>query len=213
MSKTAYIFDLDRTVICSDHRVNPCMLPNGDLDLQRYIDTACTPELVAQDSLLPLADYMRDLIAQKQLVFTCTARFMQNHDYIYLRRNNLRTAVPCSRVKLARVFGESDAKIYTALSDAEYKRVWLEHLMQTNPDVTEWIFFDDHQGVLTMTKEFSNVTAQDAILMNKLLSQTWADLYRQGQTDATESIRELMEECEILDCVLPSSLADDLLAE
>ena len=48
-----FIFDLDHTVIDSSHR--QATLPNGDLNLQHWRENA-TPEKIAQDSLLPLAD-------------------------------------------------------------------------------------------------------------------------------------------------------------
>ena len=51
-----FIYDLDHTVICSAHR--QATLPNGDLDLAHWIENS-TAELVARDSLLPLAEHWK----------------------------------------------------------------------------------------------------------------------------------------------------------
>jgi hypothetical protein len=47
-----FIYDLDHTVIDSTHR--QATLADGSLDLAHWIENN-TPELIARDSLLPLA--------------------------------------------------------------------------------------------------------------------------------------------------------------
>lgn len=79
------IFDLDGTVIDSSHR--KATRPDGTLDLEHWIEN-CTPEKIAMDRLLPLADYMRNAYP-KQPVVVCTARVMDRADYDFLDNNGL----------------------------------------------------------------------------------------------------------------------------
>lgn len=81
-----YIFDLDHTVIDSSHR--QVTLADGSLDLAHWIENS-TREKIMGDSLLPLADMMRDLIARKKDVIICTARVMGDSDYDFLRTHGL----------------------------------------------------------------------------------------------------------------------------
>lgn len=212
MKKIAYVFDLDGTTIDSFERVEPCLDKDGNLDLQKYINEACTPDKVAKDKLMPLAAYMQDLIKQGETVIILTARFMLNHDYVYLRKNQMRTAITCSRDQLQRVFG-SEAQLISAMSDAPYKRQWFEHLFRTIPHIDEWQFFDDHDGILEMANSLKGVTATDAKLLNKLLEMQWADVYRQGEQNAAEMIGELIDECSHQDVICKPEWIEQLLAE
>ena len=81
-----FIFDLDHTVINSSHR--QATLPNGDLNLQHWRENA-TPEKIAQDSLLPLADEWKKARAKGSEIIVCTARVMSQPDYDFLRNNGL----------------------------------------------------------------------------------------------------------------------------
>ena len=80
------IFDLDATVIDSSHR----QLANldGSLDLANWREN-CTQEKIMRDSLLPLADGMRDFISRGWHVIICTARIMGEFDYQFLKENGL----------------------------------------------------------------------------------------------------------------------------
>ncbi len=209
----AHVFDLDGTTIDSFHRVEPCLDEQGNLNLDKYIKEACTPEKVAKDKLLPLATYMQDLIKQGELVIILTARHMLNHDYVYLRRNGLRTPIVCSRDQLPRVFGDELAEVIRPMSDAPYKKEWFTHLFASFPQVTEWCFFDDHDGILEMANQLKGVTATDAKLLNKLLEMQWSDMYRQGEQDASERIGELIDECSAQDVVIKPEWIEQLLAE
>lgn len=84
-----YIFDLDHTVIDSSHR--QLTRADGSLDLSHWIEN-CTHEKIMADTLLPLANVMRDFIAKKRDVIICTARVMGAADYEFLRVHGL--AVP-----------------------------------------------------------------------------------------------------------------------
>ena len=82
-----YIFDLDGTVIDSSHRQNT--LPDGSLDLAHWIENN-TPEKILSDSLLPLAEKMREVNRKIDTVAIITARVIQDADLAFLKRNDLR---------------------------------------------------------------------------------------------------------------------------
>ena len=71
MNKMIFIFDLDGTVIDTSHRYRD--LPCGKIDLEYWFANS-TPELIAMDALLPLADVMRTRYAEGHTVVICTAR-------------------------------------------------------------------------------------------------------------------------------------------
>ena len=84
-----YIFDLDGTVIDSSHR--KAVKPDGTLDLEHWIENS-TPEMVAKDKLLPLANIMRNLYRNggpTRQVIICTARVLGDADYWYLAEHSL----------------------------------------------------------------------------------------------------------------------------
>ncbi len=71
MNKMIFIFDLDGTVIDTSHRYRD--LPCGKIDLEYWFANS-TPEMVARDSLLPLAQVIRQRYAEGHTVVICTAR-------------------------------------------------------------------------------------------------------------------------------------------
>ena len=82
MYKEIHIFDMDGTIVCSQHRFKT--LPNGKIDLAYWIEN-CTPEKVAQDSLLPLAaEYKTHLNNPDVYVVIATARVLEDHDMLYI---------------------------------------------------------------------------------------------------------------------------------
>ena len=100
------IFDLDSTVIDSSHR---CLSKeDGSLDLANWIEN-CTKEKIMRDSLLPLAQVMREFIAKSEHVIICTARVMGEHDYQFLKNNNLHVEDILSR-PIGCNLGDADLK-------------------------------------------------------------------------------------------------------
>lgn len=208
--RKAYVFDLDHTVIDSTHRVNPCLRPNGDLDLAKYVAEACTDEKIANDTLLPLAAYMQQLIEQGEKVIILTARDCNNADYVFLRKNGLKPCIHLSRDQLSRVFAADIAERAYYLGDAEYKKFWFEHLFETLPNY-EFKFFDDHDGVLAMADKLAGVSPTDAKLLNDILSHQWADMYRQGEQAARDELEDYIAECSEKDIILKPEYADILI--
>ena len=80
------IFDLDGTVIDSTHR--QATKADGSLDLDHWFENN-TPEKILADSLLPLADTMRALMAAGHKIVICTARAVQDADKLFLAINRL----------------------------------------------------------------------------------------------------------------------------
>jgi hydroxymethylpyrimidine pyrophosphatase-like HAD family hydrolase len=82
MIKQIHIYDMDGTIVDSSHRF--AILPNGKIDLPFWIEN-CTPEKVAKDSLLPLAEkYKAQLLDPEIYVVIATARVLAASDWKYI---------------------------------------------------------------------------------------------------------------------------------
>lgn len=159
------IFDLDRTVIDSDHRTP--YKAGQDLDLNAY-RALQTHDNIMKDQLLPLAEYMRLLISSGEKVVIVTARRMIKSDYIFLRKNGIKNVYICSRDQLFKRFDNDTAKMIYNLGDSAYKWHWFNHLQQRNP-LASFTVYDDHQGVLKVASQFG-FKAYDAIKVNEMLA-------------------------------------------
>jgi hypothetical protein len=158
------IFDLDHTVINSEHRINECLDSSGNLDLNQYRAKACTRSQVYTDTLLPLADVMKEYIKNNQTVVILTARHCFKHDYDYLKKHGLKTGLILSRDKLYKHFGATKARALYASDDAKYKGAYINLIKSIYPNA-ELILYDDHKGVLTQARA-QGVNAIDAIKLN-----------------------------------------------
>ena len=110
------IFDLDETVINSQHRT-----PNnsdGTLNLDAYISKH-TAENVAKDTLLPIAKIMQAAEKAGAYIVVLTARDMAQFDYDFLNMHGLRAHKIMSRDTV------KSKKHYQA-SDGEYKEKWIK---------------------------------------------------------------------------------------
>lgn len=77
MQQRNIIFDLDGTVIDTSHRYRNG--PDGHIDLEYWFANS-TPEMIAQDALLPLARIWRGYWAAGHTIIVCTARgWTKNH--------------------------------------------------------------------------------------------------------------------------------------
>ncbi|AXC43201.1 5'-deoxyribonucleotide monophosphatase [Salmonella phage S124] len=168
------IWDLDGTIINSFHRVAPCFDDNGNLDLVKYSREACKHDLIMQDSLLPLVEYMRQCMNDANtLNIICTARLMSKSDYFYLRKQGLRgrgnsNIRVFSRDTLHKYF-EADkvSEIYHS-KDAVYKSYYFELFKQLYPNA-DFTMIDDHKGVLSAAASAGFKTL-DAQAVNDILS-------------------------------------------
>ena len=99
-----FIFDLDDTTINSHHR-------QGET-LEDWI-ALNTPENVARDSLLPLADSWKTIDQSRDIVVIMTSRVIADADLAFLARSGLRyrfiysrpvgSEIPCGQLKAAMV--------------------------------------------------------------------------------------------------------------
>ena len=129
MKKKLYIFDLDGTVIDSSHR---CTLDvNGEFDLKQWIKDS-TRENIFNDTLLPLANFMKKVTREGHYVWVCTARYMTKSDYDYLTENGIFPSVILSR------------SLKDDRADHILKRRMVKKLISLRPfSNIERIFFDD----------------------------------------------------------------------
>ena len=135
-----FIYDLDHTVIDSSHR--QLTLADGSLDLAHWIEN-CSREKIFCDSLLPLANQMRDLIARGKNVVICTARVMSDADYDFLWAKGLYTPWILSRPMGSRL-GDAELKKGLLRAFASRQNVSWARFARTS------IMLDDNESVLAM---------------------------------------------------------------
>jgi FMN phosphatase YigB (HAD superfamily) len=80
------IFDLDGTIINSNHR--KATKPDGSLDLAHWFENN-KPSKIALDGLYPLIYRMREIHDEGVRIVICTARTLQAADYEFFRRNHI----------------------------------------------------------------------------------------------------------------------------
>ena len=157
------IWDLDGTVIDSSHRYST--LPNGDIDLPRWIADN-TKANIERDSLLPLARLMRSNWRQGDTVIICTARVLGIHDHCFLADHGIK-----ANFILSRALGDNRG-------DAEMKRAKLIALFaDLKIPFARWTrnatFYDDNQGVLDMAEKIG-IRAKNAVQLNLQLTRKQA---------------------------------------
>ena len=152
------IWDLDGTVIDSAHRY--ATLPNGDIDLPRWIADN-TRANIEQDKLLPLARLMRSNYRQGDIVIICTARVLSTWDHVYLAKHQLK-----ANYILSRSIGDNRG-------DAEMKRAKLIALFSDlGIPLARWTrratIYDDNKTVLSTLARYG-IRTRNANLLNSQL--------------------------------------------
>jgi len=130
--KRVFIFDLDGTVIDSEHRTPRDS--EGKLILQKWFDLA-TPSNIAKDTLLPLASLFRKAKQRRHHVVICTARTLTHADRAFLARHALAAPIVLSRP-------EGDTT-----PDGIFKKQLLEDLFKIRFHNMKKIMFDDNDEV------------------------------------------------------------------
>jgi hypothetical protein len=152
------IFDLDGTVIDSTHRQNT--LPDGSLDLDHWLENN-THEKIMGDSLLPLANSMKQIKAAGHAVIICTARSPHDSNHIFLEEQGLGHDVFLSR-------GAGDMR-----GDAQLKIDLLEDYFKsegfTCAAEAYAIMFDDNLKVIAAMLSIG-VTCFNAVKYNERLA-------------------------------------------
>ena len=157
------IWDLDGTVIDSSHRYST--LPNGDIDLPRWIADN-TKANIERDSLLPLARLMRSNWRQGDTVIICTARVLGIHDHCFLADHGIK-----ANFILSRAIGDNRG-------DAEMKRAKLIALFaDLKIPFARWTrnatLYDDNLGVLDMAEKIG-IRTRNAVQLNLQLTRKQA---------------------------------------
>jgi len=153
------IFDLDGTVIDSTHR--QATRADGSLDLDHWI-ARNNPELIMQDSLLPLARVMRIIKANGHKVIVCTARSYQIADEEFLWSKGLDYDVYLSRA--AKGDMRDDASLKVQLLNDYFIGLGFRSVEAAKP-----MMFDDNLKVIDAMIAIG-VTCYDASIVNRRLA-------------------------------------------
>lgn len=146
MKNRIYIFDLDGTVVNSDHRYKQCCNPDGSLNIPKYY--AMKGDLIKHDTLLPLANYLRRKYEQGHMVVFCTSRCITKEDTDYFDENYL----PYTEL-LSRPEGCLDkdwdlkVKLLAKFNEGEYKNKTKVFFDDLHANVDAVIHFDLMVGV------------------------------------------------------------------
>jgi len=155
--KRVVIFDLDATIVDSEHRT-----PNhadGTLNLPAYLELK-TRENTLKDGLLPLARYWKSLDLTETYVIVCTARTWADFDQEFLDVNGLVAHKILHRAGDGSENGTPDAKL---------KRKWLNILNLKQFKGVPRIMFDDAKPVISEMRKMGLVCL-NAITVNKRLA-------------------------------------------
>ena len=180
LNKEMLIFDLDGTVIDSHHRVVKA-LATGEFCLETYLAECNTPELIAKDTLLPLATFMQDLASKGTPFAVITARYLTAVDTQFLRDHKL---VSYNTILLGR---ESVTKEIRALSDAMYKVHQIKLLQSHFRSYSYFTLFDDKADICEAINALPFCSAIDAVSLNKVLANQSELIQHQDTIKAYQS--------------------------
>lgn len=144
MPERIYIFDLDGTIIDSDHRYRQCCREDGSLDVDKYLKLK--GNLIYKDKPLPLAKYAQRKYDQGETVLWCTSRTIQGPDLDFFEKHKMRA----TKI-LGRPLGCPDI-------DWELKNNLLGFLRRPEFDSVQKIFFDDLQPNLDVVADINLMT-------------------------------------------------------
>lgn len=165
------IFDLDGTVIDTSHRYRD--LPCGKIDLDFWFANS-TPENIARDTLLPLADEWRRYYNDGHKIVVCTARSWERHPLMtcepgpiyeaFLADNDLQYHALLHRVMVG--------PDHETLSDGDLKTRLLNDWAEREGLPDDWrkkaVMYDDNKTVIK--KMFQDrLICLDAVKRNERL--------------------------------------------
>ena len=159
--KKIVVFDLDGTVIDSSHRTPSH--PDGTLDLQGYYKQR-TRKNIFKDTLLPLAEVMKERYRSGDYVVICTAREIDQDDLEFLEYHGLKYDEILDRTNCRK-------KYHWGLPDPEYKTKQLKEFRYT-----EYTFYDDAKPTIELFSGYSNVNMVDANKANNVISAAELDI-------------------------------------
>ena len=153
-----FIFDLDHTVIDSSHR--QATRPDGSLDLDHWREHS-TPDLIEQDTLLPLAHEWRKIHRKGGTIIVCTARVMSHADYFYLGSRGMFAQKIISRA-------EGDTTPDDLLKLRGLRQYAASIGMSWRKFCASSMMFDDNLNVI-QTLTSNGLSCQNALEINKAL--------------------------------------------
>ena len=148
--KTVFIFDLDGTLINSEHRTPRD--EHGKLILDEWLKLA-TWENIEKDTLLPLVKLFRFIKRKGWPVMFCTARTLTQAD----KRFFMKHALGCEFI-LSRPEGDNRP-------DGQLKREMLQDFFLTRWQRYNKIMFDDNKEVLAEVAKIG-IDSRDAVKAN-----------------------------------------------
>ena len=154
--KKLFIFDLDGTVINSEHRTP--RLPDGSVDVHGFLAMK-NRKMVFRDTLLPLARTMRQAHADPDVtVAVCTSRTMHEMDLHYLRFHKLGHDIMLHRIK-----GDFDTP------DADLKTGLIQPLLDK---FRAAVMFDDNLSVIDAIRKLGVRVINSTFHNQRLLKGT-----------------------------------------
>lgn len=151
--ESVFIFDLDGTLIDSEHRTPRDK--DGKLILSEWLALA-TWENISKDTLLPLSKMFRALKRDNARVMFCTARTLTDADRRFLNEN----ALGCQFI-LSRPEGDNRP-------DGQMKREMLQDFFLTRWQKHQKLMWDDNPEVRKEVEKIG-VVALDAIEANNFM--------------------------------------------
>jgi hypothetical protein len=148
-----FIFDLDHTTIDASHRGAFDSQGRGCLETWKRLST---PENIAKDRTLPLADQWRRLLRKGATITVCTSRMMTEADFAMLRSHGLH-------------WHEMLSRQYDDEPTAEMKRRLLGELSGGWDAVrSNSVMFDDDKSVIDLLTR-DGLRVYDAVSVNDWL--------------------------------------------
>ena len=157
--KTVFIFDLDGTLINSEHRTPRD--ENGRVILDEWFKLA-TWENIEKDTLLPLVKLFRFLKRKHLPVMVCTARTLSEADKLFFAKH----ALGCEHT-LSRPEGDTRP-------DGQLKREMLSEFFATRWKNYNKIMFDDNHEVLAEVAKIG-INSKDAVKANNHMEVAFAN--------------------------------------
>lgn len=147
-----FVFDLDGTIVDTSHRYRNKPGTN-EIDLDYWFANS-TPEMIARDTLLPLADVWRRYYAEGHTIVVCTARSWERHPLMtcepgpmyeaFLAQNDLRYH--------ALLYRDLAGPNHESYSDGDLKTKLLDDWAAREGLADDWrrnaIMFDDNMSVI-----------------------------------------------------------------
>lgn len=165
-----FIFDLDGTVIDTSHRYRD--LPCGKIDLDYWFANS-TPEMIAKDTLLPIADVWKRYHSEGHTIVVCTARSFSPLNGVDLGQVYLDYLSDNGLLYDAILHRELAGPDHETLSDGDLKTRLLNEWAEREGLPCNWrkdaVMYDDNQTVIRKML-LDRLVCFDAVAYNRRLA-------------------------------------------